>query len=141
MAHLIDKAAVVAEIKRKGYYARTMGDNAINRSVQQFYNGVKQGCIDILSFIDTLEVKEEDLEKEIDEVFFKDTLGNATKKLTHKHLSTIAKHFFELGLSSQLSWQDIKRLAEIGEAFMNSEESDNLSEEEYYTEILNKYKA
>ena len=138
---LIDKAAVVAEIKRKGYYAQTMGDNAINRSVQQFYDGVKQGCIDILSFIDTLEMKEADLEKEIDEVFFKDTLGNATKKLTHKHLSTIAKYFFELGFSSQLSWQDVKRLAEIGESFMNSEESDNLSEEEYYTEILNKFKA
>ena len=147
MAEYIDKDALVAEIKRKGYYAQTMGDNAINRSMQQFYDGMKQGCIDILSFIDTLEVKEADLEKELiewhKEHFKKDGtfIGMSGFYLTNNSQMAIAKHFIELGLSSQLSWQDVKRLAEIGETFMNSEESDNLSEEEYYTEILNKFKA
>ena len=40
-----------------------MGDNAVNSSMQQFYDGMKQGCVDILSSIDTLEVKEVDLEE------------------------------------------------------------------------------
>lgn len=40
-----------------------------------------------------------------------------------------------------LTWQDVRLIAEIGESFMNSEESDHLSEEEYYTEILNRFKA
>ena len=40
-----------------------------------------------------------------------------------------------------LTWQDVRLIAEIGESFMNSEESDHLSEEGYYTEILNRFKA
>ena len=53
----------------------------------------------------------------------------------------IAKHFFELGLVSQLTWQDIRLISEIGEEFMNSEESDNCTDDEtYYSAILNKLK-
>lgn len=62
MAHLIDKDALVAEIKSKKKYAQILGDNAINNSMQQFYDGMKQGCVDILSTINSLEVKEVDLE-------------------------------------------------------------------------------
>ena len=72
---LIDKAAVVSEIKHKKIYAQTLGDNAINISMQQFYDGMKQGCVDILSFLDTLEVKEwqeepvsDELEKVVEEI-------------------------------------------------------------------------
>lgn len=98
----------------------------------------------------TLEVKEVDLDREIDDYInehFSECddgvlISDAnSKELALLDITPLAKHFFELGLSSQLSWQDVKRLAEIGETFMNSEESDNLSEEEYYTEILNKFKA
>lgn len=39
----------------------------------------------------------------------------------------------------QLTWQDIRLISEIGEDFLNSENSDNLTEEEYYTIILNKF--
>ena len=46
-----------------------------------------------------------------------------------------------LGAKEQLTWQDVRLISEIGESFMNSEESDHLSEEEYYTEILNRFKA
>jgi hypothetical protein len=60
MVHLIDKDALVAEIESKKKCAQTLGDNAINSSMQQFYDGMKQGCVDILSFINTLEVKEVD---------------------------------------------------------------------------------
>ena len=56
MAKYIDKDALVAEIESKRKCAQTLGDNAINSSMQQFYDGMKQGCIDILSFINTLEV-------------------------------------------------------------------------------------
>jgi hypothetical protein len=59
---LIDKDALVEEIESKRKYAQTLGDNAINSSMQQFYDGMKQSCVDILSFIDTLEVKEVDLD-------------------------------------------------------------------------------
>ena len=61
MEQYIKKSALVAEIESRKKYAQTLGDNAINGSMQQFYDGMKQGCVDILSFIDTLEVKEVDL--------------------------------------------------------------------------------
>ena len=57
-----DKDALVAEIESKKKYAQTLSDNAINSSMQQFYDGMKQGYVDLLSFIDTLEVKGVDLE-------------------------------------------------------------------------------
>ena len=47
----------------------------------------------------------------------------------------------EVKESLSLTWQDIRLIAELGDGFMNSEKSDNLSEEEYYTEILNRFKA
>jgi hypothetical protein len=55
---LIDKSALVAEIESKKKYAQILGNNAINSSMQQFYDGMKQSCVDILSFLDTLEVKD-----------------------------------------------------------------------------------
>ena len=57
MVQYISKAAVVAEIESKGKYAQILADNAINSSMQQFYDGMKQSCVEILSFLDTLEVK------------------------------------------------------------------------------------
>ena len=45
----------------------------------------------------------------------------------------------EVKESLSLTWQDIRLIAELGNGFMNSEESDNLDEEEYYTEILNMF--
>lgn len=58
MAQYIDKSVLVEEIESKKKYVQTLGDNAINSSMQQFYDGMKQGCVEILSFINTLEVKE-----------------------------------------------------------------------------------
>ena len=69
---LIDKDALVAEIESKRKCAQTLGDNSINSSMQQFYDGMKQGCVEILSFINTLEVKEVDFEKEPDPMIIYD---------------------------------------------------------------------
>ena len=58
MESYISKSALVAEIESKKKRAQILGDNAINSSMQQFFDGMKQGCVDILSFLDTLEMKE-----------------------------------------------------------------------------------
>ena len=49
MEQYIPKSALVAEIESKKKYAQILGDNAINSSMQQFYDGMKLACIDILS--------------------------------------------------------------------------------------------
>jgi len=87
MKHLIDKDALVAEIDKK--LAIT---SYVNYGTQRIwaYNDVKE-------IIDTLEVKEVDLEKELDSMI--------TPELKfHKALPSlfdVAKHFFELGLKAQ----------------------------------------
>ena len=101
MAQYIDKSALVAEIESKRKYAQVLGDNAINSSMQQFYDGMMQGCVDLLSFLDTIDMKEVDLD------YIKDELDRVVK--TYKPdgdfgwgtLYNIATHFFELGLKAQ----------------------------------------
>ena len=97
MAHLIDKDAFVAEIeKRRSKNAR----NKLNLAAAFEDNY-------LLSFIDTLEVKEVDLEKELiewhKEHFKKDGtfIGMSGFYLTNNSQMDIAKHFFELGLKAQ----------------------------------------
>ena len=69
MEQYISKSAVVAEIESKRKYAQHLGDNAINSSMQQFYDGMKQGCVDILSFLNTLEVKEVNIASMADDYY------------------------------------------------------------------------
>ena len=59
MAHYIDKDALVAEIKRR------MDENSGKQSLPQYFGMVEED-LNILSFIDTLDVKEANLQKEID---------------------------------------------------------------------------
>ena len=86
MAHLIPKDAVLAEIERRKYFNETL--NAHSRLDE---------CNAILSFIDPLEVKEVDLEKEYKEFVEKDPVYNQlVNGIVGK---AIAKHFFELGMA------------------------------------------
>ena len=85
---LIDKDALVAEIEKRneeswlGHYTKEKG---IAFDITE----------DILSFIDTLEVKEVDLEKELDSMI----TPELKKYKALPSLIDVAKHFFELGMS------------------------------------------
>lgn len=98
MTQYIDKSALVAEIESKKKCAQTLGDNAINNSMQQFYDGMKQGYVDFLSFLDTLEVKEADLDftKEVN-MWIRDN-GDTSGFF---NVQELAKYFFELGIKAQ----------------------------------------
>lgn len=88
MAHLIDKDALVAEIERLmtpecGY--------SMNK---------------LLDYIDTLEVKEVDLEKECDNWRHNHFHGRRDKEASGEYLERVsqlelAKHFYELGLKAR----------------------------------------
>jgi hypothetical protein len=91
---LIDKAAVVAEINKR------IMDAPIDCYGHQrvwAYNDVK-------NILDTLEVKEFDLDKEIDNFMVKEWDGIEENKdlydMIKNDLSDIAKHFFELGIKA-----------------------------------------
>lgn len=100
---------------------------------------------EILSFIYTTEVKNVDLEKELDTWRHNHFHGRRDKDANGEYLERssqldIAEYFFNLGLISQLSWKDVKRLIEIGDMLLNDTGASKLFEEEYYTEILKNFK-
>lgn len=93
MAKYIDKAAVVAEIKRR---LKGLDDCHADRIAG--YAGEISGLKRLLSFIDALEVKEVDLEKEIN-TWFDYGFPNDDELLDY--IKETAKHFFELGLKAK----------------------------------------
>ena len=86
---LIDKASVVAEIEseRKYYLDKEEYDFGWNNALDK-----------ILSFLDTLEVKEVDLEKYYHEFLQKEWLGKLHLRTVSEMMAFTAKHFFELGM-------------------------------------------
>jgi len=97
MIHLIDKDALVAKIEREKKYAQILGDDAINSSMQQFYDGMKEGCVELLSYVNALDAKEVDLIKEV-----------ANWKIDHQVYGMdetwydFAEYFYKLGLKAQI---------------------------------------
>jgi hypothetical protein len=146
MTKYISKDALVAEIERRlnELYDLLPDASKVENGMITISEACNTGKYTALEsfrrFLDTLEVKEVDLEKEIDKEI--ETRWRGEYLFTSKFRES-AKHFFELGLkeSNPLTWQDVKLLSEIGEDFMNSWESNNFSEEEYYQEILKRFKA
>ena len=115
MAHLIDKDALVAEIERsKSSFLESeeYNKNEKMQNTQCLYHRLAGFCDDLLSFLNTLEMKEVDLEKSLDDYInshFSEGCDNCmisdTNKslggVTYGDLSDIAKYFFNLGLKSQ----------------------------------------
>ena len=108
MEQYIIKDAVVAKIKKlireNELYLSENASDVVRFQKTSAYSVLNN----LLHFIDTLEVKEVDLEKhlkeDIEDVLF-DLNGvavkGATYYLTVEDVKDIAKHFFELGLKTQ----------------------------------------
>ena len=92
MEQYIPKAAVVAEIKRRieNLYPREGQGIIVTKILKEHYE-------DFLSFLDTLKVKEVDLDREIEKCLKQYHMLAVGKK----DFAPIAKHFFELGLKAK----------------------------------------
>lgn len=99
MSKYINKDAVVAELNR--IKKEECPIDTYEGRMKLFY------FERFLSFINTLEVKEVDLEKELsilDNILFDldgVAIAGATAYITVEDVKAIAKHFFELGLNAQ----------------------------------------
>ena len=89
---LIDKDALVAKIENISDYVDEHWDT-------DYAIGAKRFADKLQDAIDTLEVKEVDLEKEIDRVW--DNTSDNFSENGWKEFEDIAKHFFELGLQAR----------------------------------------
>ena len=103
MTQYIDKSALVAEIERRLYFDKNWieGDERRQKRMSsistEYYKrvGSKHAGEAFLDFINSIEVKEVDLEKEIGEYL---SAYWSNEKELHPFLGHVAKHFFELGL-------------------------------------------
>ena len=94
---LIDKDALMVEIERlrkedgNPYFPSETSD-------KYYARGVHFTCDGLVNFLDTLKVKEVDLEKSISDWLF-EGLPNDEEEIDY--IKETAKHFFELGLKAQ----------------------------------------
>lgn len=86
MTHYINKDALVAEIEKRIKEYQSTGDD--------YWFPVIESLKSILSSLDTLEVEEVDLEKEMSEYF----VEHPDEFFSDKY-KLFAKHFFELGIA------------------------------------------
>ena len=93
MTQYIDKDDLVAEIERIEY--ETNYEPFIDEVL-----GKRFVCKSLLSFIDTLEVKEVDLEEEIDK-WYNTKASKEFENVFYGDIEECAKYFFELGLNAQ----------------------------------------
>ena len=135
MEQYISKSALVAEIeKRKKSRAKqredalnlqcyTLADDALTRIGELNY---------IQDFLDTLEAKEVNLEKEIDDYissnfFGSQTMGffaNRTKEEPNdRDMALCAKHFFELGVSRQVNNINMEEVKVAAKAWSENDEN------------------
>lgn len=112
---LIDKDAVVAEIK--GYisnYKEIVAKTNRNDSTWVDSISIIDTKIDVLQhvlfFLNTLEVKEVNLEKEIEEYL---SIYWPNEKDLHPFLGHVAKHFFELGLSHSVDESIVRKIVDL----------------------------
>jgi hypothetical protein len=93
MEQYIPKSVVLAEIER---IKSILGNPfCLNDTAKASWVARKDVCEDLLSFIDSTEVKEVDLEKEMSEYF----VEHPNEFFSDKY-KLFAKHFFELGLKA-----------------------------------------
>ena len=98
MTHLIDKDIVVAEIEKRIADNKKDIERASHKNLEDYFEGYEDAlALFKQQFLDTLEVKDVDLEKEYEEFVVDDPIfGNF---ITNDTMGMkLAKHFFELGV-------------------------------------------
>jgi hypothetical protein len=94
---LIDKSALVAEIEKLQLCTMDEHMNFYSVEAQGDYNALSK----LESFLDTLEVKEVDLEKCYHDFLQKEWFDKNCNRTMSEIMAFTAKHFFELGLKAQ----------------------------------------
>ena len=104
MKQYIDKSALVAKIEKR---IKTNKECMLGLRNLDYYQGKVDALNDTISFIDTLEVKEVDLDfqrfaKEMDTVFaLPSSKTENTEENPFNWEFAIAKHFYSLGLAQK----------------------------------------
>ena len=110
MAQYIKKSAIVAEIERRNVICKKVALDLRTQENKDYYQGKAEAYKEVLDILDTLEVKEVDLCKEIEEQITKyyndceqklKEMDDNDNDFSFMTLDNFAKYFFELGLKAQ----------------------------------------
>jgi len=114
MAHLIDKDALVA-VEKFMYGANLEADIASTGECfnEKIAEAKYQLCKQIKDKINTLEVKEVDLEKEIDKWWWGKTWQTYGMAINPNDIRDFAKHFFELGMQQSKNYNNNEEIKEL----------------------------
>lgn len=100
---LIDKSAIVAEIKSRIKESDKLADVAADNNLHNVLEAnellIRQ-YTSLLNFLDTLEVKDVNLKKEFDN-YAKNILACDVQFEPFTHLYNCAKYFYELGINAR----------------------------------------
>lgn len=102
MTHLIDKDIVVAEIEKRIAENKKDIERASHsfsaNNLEDYFEGYEDAlALFKQQFLDTLEVKEVDLDKEIDR-YYNIEAPKEFEDVLYEDIEKFAKHFFELGM-------------------------------------------
>lgn len=146
MEQYISKSALVAEIEN---WIKEASHRYTLSKVQFSLSDRIKSLENLLSFLDILEVKEVDLEKEIKHYFNKQPIITRSKGVDYQLIPSgekIAKHFFELGLkaSNPLTWEDMMTIHKCCKDAMNCnlyEWETAEGQKKIYKDVLKRFKA
>lgn len=139
MAQYIDKATLIAEIesKFKKYWKLAEESDALQDGNAKYWGGVLSCLNEIKTLINTFEVKEVDLNKELsyeDYKGFFEKYPDLSDDWGFDEAWMFAKHFFELGMLSTITEEDCKLIWNIGDSLPY------MPEEDFFKELLRRFK-
>ena len=141
MAQYIDKGALVAKIQKRLKFQQTCIETEY-RLTGKAEEEIILEYNQLLSFINTLEVKEVDLEEEIDK-WYNTKASKEFENVFYGDIEECAKYFFELGLNAQqnihIDITSIDKVIKENDIDPNSKEA-KIFKESYYI-ALEKLKA
>jgi len=101
MKQYIDKSKLVAEIERLIRKNELYLDDNVTDAVRFQKTGAYSVLNEVLHFLEILEVKEPDFEKEFSRIWFDFGEYFNNSAVNFARIRSICKHFFELGLKAK----------------------------------------
>ena len=101
MEQYISKAALIAEIERRIEENKAEIQRATHKHLEEYFEGYEDALVLFKEkFLDTIEVKEVDLDKEIDK-WYNNEASKEFENVLYEDIEKCAKYFFELDIKAK----------------------------------------
>lgn len=142
MAQYIDKDRIAAEIERRIEENKAEIQRATHKYLEEYFEGYEDALVLFKEkFLDTLEVKEVDLDEEVDN-WYNNEASKEFENVLYGDIEKCARYFFELGLRYKSSLASIPNIDDtLKEMGVDPDSKEAKSFKESYYRALDKFKA